>query len=193
MKKLFLSFLALGMISLGTAQQSSQKKNNTVTQKKVAPASIHHFKIKALDGSVIDFSQFKGKKILIVNTASKCGYTPQYEQLEKLYQQYKNQLVIVGFPSDNFGGQELDTDKEIASFCKVNYGVTFPMATKVDVKGSQTTPIFKFLTQKSLNRVKDTEIKWNFTKFLLDEKGKLMDSFPSKVEPLSQEIQKHLK
>lgn len=193
MKKLFLSFLTLGMISLGTAQQSSQKKNNTVTQKKVAPVSIYHFKIKALDGSVIDFSQFKGKKILIVNTASKCGYTPQYEQLEKLYQQYKNQLVIVGFPSDNFGGQELDTDKEIASFCKVNYGVTFPMATKVDVKGSQATPIFKFLTQKSLNRVKDTEIKWNFTKFLLDEKGKLMDSFPSKVEPLSQEIQKHLK
>ncbi|VDH04464.1 glutathione peroxidase [Bergeyella zoohelcum] len=193
MKKIFLSFLAFGMVSIGTAQQSQKKKNSTVTQKQVAPASIHHFKIKALDGSVIDFSQFKGKKILIVNTASKCGYTPQYEQLEKLYQQYKNQLVIVGFPSDNFGGQELDTDKEIASFCKVNYGVTFPMATKVDVKGNQTIPIFKFLTQKSLNKVKDTEIKWNFTKFLLDEKGKLMDSFPSKVEPLSQEIQKYLK
>ena len=193
MKKLFLSFLVLGVVSFAAAQQSSQRKNNAVTSMKATPASIHPFKIKALDGSVIDFSQFKGKKILIVNTASKCGYTPQYESLQKLYQQYKDKLVIVGFPSDNFGGQELDTDTEIASFCKVNYGVTFPMTTKVNVKGDQATPIFKFLTQKSRNKVKDTEVKWNFTKFLLNEKGHLLESFPSKTAPFSAEITQYLK
>ncbi|KAF1857462.1 hypothetical protein Lal_00042781 [Lupinus albus] len=115
------------------------------------PKSIHSFKVEALDGSTIDFSKFKGKKILIVNTASQCGFTPQYEDLEKLYETYKDKLVIVGFPANNFGGQEPGTNQEIGAFCQKNYGVTFPMAAKVSVKGKDIAPIFEFLTDKKLN------------------------------------------
>ncbi|MBS1510091.1 MAG: glutathione peroxidase [Bacteroidetes bacterium] len=150
--------------------------------------SIYEFKVEALDGGSIDFSKFKGKKILVVNTASKCGFTPQYEGLEKLYEKYKDKLVIVGFPANNFGGQEPGTNTEIKEFCKKNYGVTFPMAAKVSVKGDDTAPIFKWLCNKSENGVLDAEIKWNFGKFLLDEKGNLLAYFPSKVEPMSEEI-----
>ena len=155
--------------------------------------SIHSFKVKALDGKTIDFSKFKGKKILIVNTASECGFTPQYEDLEKLYDTYKNKLVIVGFPANNFGGQEPGSNQEIATFCKKNYGVSFPMAAKVSVKGSDTAPIFKFLTDKKLNGVKNTTILWNFTKFLLNEKGELVDTFISTTKPTSDSITKYLK
>ena len=155
--------------------------------------SIHSFKVKALDGKTIDFSKFKGKKILIVNTASECGFTPQYEDLEKLYDTYKNKLVIVGFPANNFGGQEPGSNQEIATFCKKNYGVSFPMAAKVSVKGSDAAPIFKFLTDKKLNGVKNTTILWNFTKFLLNEKGELVDTFISTTKPTSDSITKYLK
>lgn len=155
--------------------------------------SIHGFKVESLDGKTIDFSKFKGKKILIVNTASECGFTPQYEDLEKLYEMYKNKLVIVGFPANNFGGQEPGTNEEIGAFCKKNYGVTFPMAAKVSVKGSDIAPIFKFLTDKNLNGVKNTTILWNFTKFLLNEKGEIIDSFVSTTKPTSESITKYLK
>ena len=155
--------------------------------------SIHSFKVKALDGKTIDFSKFKGKKILIVNTASECGFTPQYEDLEKLYETYKDKLVIVGFPANNFGGQEPGTNEEIGAFCKKNYGVTFPMAAKVSVKGDDIAPIFKFLTDKKLNGVKNTMILWNFTKFLLNEKGELIDTFISTTKPTSDSITKYLK
>ena len=157
------------------------------------PKSIHSFKVESLDGKTIDFSKFKGKKILIVNTASECGFTPQYEDLEKLYDTYKNKLVIVGFPANNFGGQEPGSNQEIATFCKKNYGVSFPMAAKVSVKGSDTAPIFKFLTDKKLNGVKNTTILWNFTKFLLNEKGELVDTFISTTKPTSDSITKYLK
>lgn len=157
------------------------------------PKSIYSFKVKALDGKTIDFSKFKGKKILIVNTASECGFTPQYEDLEKLYENYKNKLVIVGFPANNFGGQEPGSNEEIATFCKKNYGVTFPMAAKVSVKGDDIAPIFKFLTNKSLNGVKDASILWNFTKFLLNEKGELIDTFVSSTKPTSDAITQYLK
>jgi glutathione peroxidase len=157
-----------------------------------AAASIYEFKVASLDGSTIDFSKFKGKKILVVNTASKCGYTPQYADLEKLYDQYKNKLVIVGFPANNFGQQEPGTNSDIKEFCKKNYGVTFPMAEKVSVKGEDIHPLFKWLTTKDQNGVMDAEIKWNFTKFLLDENGKLINVFPSNVTPLSEEITKYL-
>ena len=150
--------------------------------------SIHQFKVAALDGGVIDFASFKGKKILVVNTASKCGYTPQYEFLEKLYSNYGNKLVIVGFPANNFGQQEPGSNLEIKEFCIKNYGVTFPMASKVSVKGQDIAPIYKWLTSKHLNGVMDAEIKWNFTKFLLDEKGHLIAKFDSKVNPLAPEI-----
>jgi glutathione peroxidase len=154
----------------------------------VAAKSIYEFKVEALDGSTIDFSKFKGKKILVVNTASKCGYTPQYEGLEKLYETYKDKLVIVGFPANNFGGQEPGSNTEIGEFCKKNYGVSFPMAAKVSVKGDDTAPIYKWLCSKAENGVLDAEIGWNFGKFLLDENGKLIAYFPSKVTPMSEEL-----
>lgn len=156
------------------------------------PSNVYQFKVESIDGGVIDFSAYKGKKILIVNTASKCGYTPQYEELEKLYETYKNKLVIVGFPANNFGGQEPGSNEEIQSFCKKNYGVTFPMAAKVSVKGEDTAPIFQWLTQKSQNGVADATIKWNFTKFLIDEKGHLVKVFESKVKPMSEELLQYL-
>ena len=163
------------------------------SSKAQTPKSIHSFKVESLDGKTIDFSKFKGKKILIVNTASECGFTPQYEDLEKLYDTYKNKLVIVGFPANNFGGQEPGSNQEIATFCKKNYGVSFPMAAKVSVKGSDTAPIFKFLTDKKLNGVKNTTILWNFTKFLLNEKGEIIDTFISTTKPTSDSITKYLK
>jgi glutathione peroxidase len=154
--------------------------------------SIYDFKVDGLSGGTIDFSKFKGKKILVVNTASKCGYTPQYSDLEKLYEQNKDKLVIVGFPANNFGSQEPGSNDEIKAFCTKNYGVTFPMAAKVSVKGDDIAPIFKWLTNKTENGVMDAEIKWNFTKFLLDENGVLITKFESNVTPLSNDIRKYL-
>jgi glutathione peroxidase len=147
--------------------------------------------VESIDGGTIDFSKFKGKKILIVNTASKCGYTPQYDALEKLYEANKNKLVIVGFPANNFGGQEPGSNEEINAFCKKNYGVSFPMAEKVSVKGDDTHPLFKWLTSKSENGVIDAEIKWNFTKFLVDRQGQVIKRYaPTETpESLSQEIE----
>ncbi|MBV9989291.1 MAG: glutathione peroxidase [Chitinophagaceae bacterium] len=155
--------------------------------------TIHSFKVKSIEGGTIDFSQFKGKKILVVNTASKCGYTPQYEALEKVYEEYKDKLVIVGFPANNFGGQEPGADTEIQEFCKARFGVKFPLASKISVKGDDTAPIYKWLTSKEQNGVLDATITWNFNKFLLDENGKLIAYFPSKVTPDSEEILKYLK
>ncbi len=157
-----------------------------------AKSSIHKFKVEALDGSTIDFSKYKGKKILVVNTASKCGFTSQYELLEKLYNKYNDKLVIIGFPANNFGEQEPGSNLEIQEFCKKNYGVTFPMAAKVSVKGDDIAPVFKWLTTKKLNGKMDAEIKWNFNKFLLDEQGVLIAKFDSKVKPDSEEITKFL-
>jgi glutathione peroxidase len=155
--------------------------------------SIYDFKVKGLDGNTIDFSDFKGKKILIVNTASQCGYTPQYEELEKLYEEYKDKLVIVGFPANNFGQQEPGSNEEIHEFCKKNYGVTFPMAEKVSVKGDDIHPLFKYLSDEAIKSgAAEPVIKWNFTKFLVDENGKLVKVFPSKVKPLSEEITVYL-
>lgn len=155
--------------------------------------SIYDFKVKGLEGKEIDFAQFTGKKILIVNTASKCGYTPQYEELQKLYDQYKGKLVIVGFPANNFGGQEPGSNSEIGAFCKRNYGVTFPMAEKVSVTGKDIHPLFKYLTEEAKKLgTPEPVVKWNFTKFLVDENGKLIKVFPSKVKPLSEEITIHL-
>jgi glutathione peroxidase len=159
--------------------------NNTTT--------IHAFKVKALDGKTLDLSAFKGKKILIVNVASQCGYTKQYDGLQKLYEANKNKLVIVGFPCNQFGGQEPGSAEDIQSFCKKNFGVTFPLAEKIDVKGDNIAPIYKWLTSKAENGVLDANITWNFNKFLVDENGKLLAYFPSKVTPDSEEISKYLK
>ena len=150
--------------------------------------NIYQFKVKSLDGGTIDFSSFAGKKILIVNTASECGYTPQYQELEELYKQQQGKLVIVGFPANDFGGQEPGTDSEIKAFCQKNYGVTFPMAAKVDIKGDDMIPLYRWLTKKDQNSVMDAEVKWNFNKFLIDEKGRLVAYYPSSVSPLSEEL-----
>ena len=155
--------------------------------------SIHTFNVKSIDGSSLNLAKFKGKKILIVNTASKCGYTPQYEALEKVYEQYKDKLVIVGFPCNQFGGQEPGSNEEIVAFCKNNYGVSFPLADKIDVKGENTAPIYQWLTQKSKNGVLDASIAWNFNKFLIDENGKMIAYFPSNVKPDSDAILSYLK
>lgn len=153
--------------------------------------SIFDVKVPSLEGGEIDFSKFKGKKILIVNTASKCGYTPQYASLEELYEKYKDKLVIVGFPANNFGGQEPGSNSQIAEFCQANYGVSFPMAAKVSVKGSDQDPLFAWLTEIP-NSDFTGEIKWNFEKFLFDENGKLIHRYRSAVDPMSDEIVKEL-
>lgn len=153
---------------------------------------IYDFKVPSLDGQSIDLSKYKGKKILIVNTASKCGFTPQYKDLESLYQTYKGKLVILGFPANNFKQQEPGTNSEISEFCTKNYGVTFPMAEKVSVKGDDIHPLFKYLTDEAAKMGVEDPIKWNFTKFLIDENGKLLAVFPSKVNPMSEEVTKYL-
>ena len=154
--------------------------------------TIYDFKVPSLDGGSIDFSAYKGKKILIVNTASECGFTPQYAELQELYKKYSDKLVIVGFPANNFGGQEPGSNGEIKTFCEKNYGVTFPMAEKVSVKGDDIHPVFKYLVSESEKLGVHDPIKWNFTKFLVDEKGKLVAVFESKVKPMSEDITKYL-
>ncbi|MBN8878592.1 MAG: glutathione peroxidase [Chitinophagaceae bacterium] len=158
----------------------------------LAGSPIYDFKAPGLDGKTIDFSAFKGKKILIVNTASKCGLTPQYDELEKLYEEHKDKLVIVGFPANNFAQQEPGTNQEIAEFCKKNYGVTFPVAEKVSVKGDDIAPIFKYLVDEAAKKGIKDPITWNFTKFLVDEKGELITVFSPKTKPLSEEVLKYL-
>ena len=156
--------------------------------------SIYQFKVEALDGGKIDFSKYKGKKILVVNTASECGYTYQYEGLEALYEKYKDKLVVVGFPANNFGGQEPGSNEQIQAFCHGGkYNVSFPMAAKVSVKDSDMAPLFQWLTEKDKNGVLDANINWNFNKFLLDENGVLIQHFQSKVEPMSEAIVHYLK
>ena len=169
------------------------QSNRILESTEPAPAaqtihSIYDFKVESLDGGTIDFSAFKGKKILIVNTASQCGYTKQYEGLEALYKKYQDKLVIVGFPANNFGGQEPGSSAEIKEFCKKNYGVTFPMAAKISVKGSDMAPIYHWLTEKPYNGLQDSEVGWNFQKYLIDEHGKLIAVFKSDVKPESEEI-----
>lgn len=154
---------------------------------------IHQFSIKSIEGKTIDFNKFKGKKILVVNTASACGYTKQYAALQKLYSDNKDKLVIVGFPCNQFGAQESGTEAEIKEFCTARFGVTFPLTTKVDVKGDNQNNIYKWLCNKSQNGVLDATIQWNFNKFLIDENGQLLAYFPSKVTPDSEEIAKYLK
>lgn len=191
MKKIFLlmlSFVAFLQSCTNQKSELSKAKTNELMGK-----TIYDYKVESLDGKEINFADFKGKKILIVNTASECGFTPQYADLEKLSNDYKDKLVVIGFPANNFGGQEPGTNTEIGAFCQKNYGVTFPLAAKVSVKGDDTAPIFKYLTEKDLNGVKNTTILWNFTKFLVDENGKLIDTFVSTTKPTDDAITKYLK
>ena len=154
---------------------------------------IYDFKVKSLEGDVIDLAKYKGKKILIVNTASQCGYTPQYAELEALHKKYGAKIEVIGFPANNFGAQEPGSNAEIKEFCQRNYGVSFPVAEKVSVKGSDIHPLFQYLVAEAKKLGVEDPIKWNFSKFLIDENGKLIAVFPSKVNPLSEEVLKYLK
>ena len=191
MKKLFI--IALSAIAFLQSCNNQKTERSVAKTKEMKGTTIYDFQVESLEGGKINFADYKGKKILIVNTASECGFTPQYEGLEKLYEEYKDKLVIVGFPANNFGGQEPGSNVEIGAFCQKNFGVTFPLAAKVSVKGDDTAPIFKYLTEKELNGVKNTTILWNFTKFLVDENGKLIDTFISTTKPTDEAITKYLK
>jgi glutathione peroxidase len=154
----------------------------------IGTTSIYDFEIDGLMDKKIRLSDYKGKKILIVNVASKCGFTPQYEGLQKLYEKYQEELIVIGFPANDFGKQEPGTNEEIATFCETNYGITFPLSTKITVKGDDMHPLYKWLTTKDLNGHSDSEVKWNFQKYLIDEQGNLIGVFRSKVKPLSPEL-----
>ncbi|MFH7019114.1 glutathione peroxidase [Flavobacterium sp. FlaQc-47] len=175
MKKIV--FLACSVVLLLSSQAQAQTSKNKLskTDKVMAKENIYQFKVQDLSGDTFDFASLKGKKVMIVNTASKCGLTPQYKDLEATYKEYKDKgFVIIGFPANNFASQEPGTNKEIETFCQQNYGVTFPMMDKVSVKGDDMCEVYKFLTQKSKNGLQDSEVEWNFQKYLIDEKGELV-------------------
>ena len=181
------------MASLMASHESlaQNKKSKTVKEKSktMSAQNIHQFKVTDLSGNEFDFASLKGKKVMVVNTASKCGLTPQYKDLQAIYDQYKDKnFVIVGFPANNFMEQEPGTKEEIATFCERNYGVTFPMMDKISVKGNDMAPIYQFLTQKSKNGVQDSEVEWNFQKYLLNEKGEQVKVISPRTLPTDKEI-----
>jgi len=183
-------FALSGIVLLGNASVNSQSKNTSKTETRTTMnTSIHQFKVQDLYGKEFDFASLKGKKVMIVNTASKCGLTPQYKDLEAIYEKYKDKnFVIIGFPANNFASQEPGTNEEISTFCQMNYGVTFPMMSKISVKGKDMAPIYEFLTQKVKNGVADSEVEWNFQKYLINEKGELVKMIPPKVLPTDESI-----
>lgn len=180
-----LTVLSLFVSACSFSQNKSKPENETTKSSQ----SFYDFKMTALNGKdVIDFAQFKGKKVLIVNVASKCGLTPQYADLQKLHEKYGDKLVILGFPANNFMGQEPGTNEEIATFCKKNYGVSFQMFEKVSVKGDDQSPLYKWLSDKTLNGWNTAVPDWNFAKYLINEKGELVKFFTAKTKPLSDEV-----
>lgn len=150
--------------------------------------SIYDYSFISIDGETVSMEKFKGKKILFVNVASKCGFTGQYKELQELHEKFGDKVVLIGFPCDQFGGQEPGTEEEIKGFCQKNYGVEFLMASKIDVKGDNQHPVYQWLTQVGLNNVEDSKVAWNFSKFLVDENGAYLGHFKSKVNPMSSEI-----
>jgi len=170
----------LGMIILLATTLSTTNAQNV---------SFHSFVVTDIDGNEFPLSKLKGKKVMVVNTASKCGFTPQYEDLQALYDKYKDKnFVIIGFPANNFMGQEPGTNQEIKEFCTTRFSVSFPMMAKISVKGNDTHPLYQWLTQKSMNGVMDSEVKWNFQKYLIDENGKLVDMIQPKEKPNSDKV-----
>ena len=158
----------------------------------VASMGIYDFKLTGIDGKPLELEKFKGKKMLIVNTASKCGFTKQYSDLQELHEKYGSKISVIGFPANNFMGQEPGSNAEIAEFCKKNYGVSFPLSEKISVKGKDIHPLFKYLNEEAAKMGIEDPIKWNFTKFLVDENGKLLAVFPSKIKPTDEAITKYL-
>lgn len=183
--KLLIPLITFLSACFGTHTIKSKPLDQTTT---MATKSLYDFKMKSIDGELIDFSKYKEKKVLIVNTASECGYTPQYKDLEELNKKYGDKVVILGFPANNFGGQEPGSNKEISSFCQKNYGVTFQLFEKVDVEGDNACDLYKWLSTKELNGWNSQQPKWNFNKYLIDENGQLVKYFASSVKPMSEEI-----
>lgn len=191
-----MSFIYAGLSIFGCKQVKSKPENINMDGKSTFYEFLEtnpNAKVKSIDGTEVDFSQFKGKKVLIVNTASECGYTPQYKELQALYDAYKDKIVILGFPANNFGGQEPGSNEEIKKFCTQEYSVTFPMFEKISVAGDDIAPIYKWLTSKDQNGWNDETPKWNFNKYLLDENGNLIKYYSSKVKPMGDEIVSQLK
>lgn len=191
MKKiLLLTFTILTLISCNNKTENKTMAMNTEESTEILiKENIYQFKVTDLYGEEFDFASLKGKKILVVNTASECGLTPQYKDLESIYEKYKDKnFVIVGFPANNFGSQEPGSNKEIAQFCQKNYGVTFPMMSKISVKGKDMNEVYQFLTQKSKNGLQDSEVEWNFQKYLINEKGELVKVLSPRVLPTDKEI-----
>lgn len=184
-KSLLLTCSLLLLWSCQNLAQKNKTNNKTMeTQAAISAETIYQFKVADLYGKEFDFASLKGKKILIVNTASECGLTPQYKDLEAIYRKYKDlNFVIVGFPANNFGAQEPGSNEQIAKFCEMNYGVTFPMMSKISVKGNDMDNVYKFLTQKSKNGLQDSEVEWNFQKYLINEKGELVKVLSPRVLP----------
>lgn len=179
--KVFYSTLFLMFISLMAVGQNGVTKEKT----------LHDFTVKDINGNTFDLASLKGKKVLIVNVASKCGLTPQYDDLQALYTRYGDKkFVVIGFPANNFNNQEPGSNSEIKEFCTANYGVTFPMMEKISVKGEDQAPLYKWLTQKSENGVLDQEVTWNFQKFMVDEQGQLVDVALPRESPMSDKIVK---
>lgn len=187
MRKIVLGCL-LAMMLLACGQIQSPPQNSTA----MSNQSIYDFTLTTLDGKEVSLSTYKGKKMLLVNTASECGFTPQYAQLEELFRHHSDKLVILGFLANNFGGQEPGTNAEIQSFCSKNYGVTFPMFSKIDVVGENQHPLYRWLCTKELNGWCTTKPDWNFAKYLINEQGELQKFFPATLDPLSEEILKEL-
>ncbi len=185
----FSGFLAFCAFQSCTGAKAGEPESGAIPTNTSSMKTIYDFKVTDIDGHTFDFASLKGKKIMVVNTASECGLTPQYEQLEALYKEYGGEkFVIVGFPANNFGGQEPGSEDQIKAFCTRNYGVTFPMMAKISVKGKDQAPIYTWLTQKSENGVEDVEVQWNFQKFLIDEQGNYVKTVSPRTEPLDEEI-----
>jgi len=167
--------------------------NKSKTHQEMLPSLYDYkFSINDLNGNPIDFSQFKGKKLFLVNVASECGFTPQYKELQQLHETYGDKVTVIGLPCNQFGNQEPGTPQQIEEFCSLNYGVTFLMSEKIDVKGENIHPLYKWLTDKELNGYKSSTVKWNFQKYLLDENGKMIDFYYSITKPMSDNITKNL-
>jgi glutathione peroxidase len=188
MKRILLIVIFAALFSCKN-QEETIKGGATEEIEVMNQASIHKFKVKDINGKDFDFASLKGKKVMIVNTASKCGLTPQYEQLQALYEEFKkDNFIILGFPANNFNEQEPGTNSEISAFCTKNYGVTFPMMEKVSVKGDDMCEVYKFLTQKSQNGLKESAVEWNFQKYLIDENGHLDKVIAPQILPIDESV-----
>ncbi|WP_431357419.1 glutathione peroxidase [Hymenobacter nitidus] len=182
---------ACGLSSTTTTPSTPSTPTSSMTTsapETAARGSVYDFSVKTIDGKEVSLSQYKGKKLLIVNVASECGYTPQYKELEELYKKHGDRVVVLGFPANNFGGQEPGSNEQIATFCEKNFGVTFPMFAKVSVKGDDTAPLYQFLADKTKNGAISDAPDWNFCKYLVNEQGQVVGFYPSKVKPMSDEL-----